>query len=86
MPRDVAYFQDRLNAAFLVGEVALVLVEVAPSGNPLAFSLTFHGPADPAFAQQTLVMERAGDEPLAIFVVPLGRDASGTLYQAIFNN
>ena len=50
-----------------------------------AFRLEFLGPADPVLPQATYAFRRAGDEPLEIFVVPVGRDASGTRYEAIFN-
>jgi len=86
MHLDVAYFQARLHAVFQCGELALTLAEVEPSGNPQAFSLLFDGPAQPVLDQQTLVLERAGDTPLAIFLVPVGRSATAVRYQAIFNN
>jgi hypothetical protein len=89
---DVSYFQARLGAAFSVAglppelALALVLSEVQPSGNPQAFSLTFQGPAAPMLEQQTVELQLAGDAPLAIFLVPCGRDASGVQYHAVFNN
>jgi len=85
---NVTYFQSRLGAEFSIActELTLVLTEVAESANPQAFSLTFQGPAMPGLDQQTVVLERVGDEPLAIFIVPLARNADGMQYHAVFNN
>lgn len=88
MSTNVSYFQSRLGAEFSIAGTALTLAlaEVAESANPQAFSLTFQGPAAPLVEQQTVVLERAGDEPLAIFLVPAARNADGVQYHAVFNN
>ena len=49
------------------------------------FSLLFRGPAQPLLPQAIHTLGHADLGSLAIFLVPLGRDAGGTLYQAIFN-
>ncbi|MYN04454.1 hypothetical protein GTP41_20390 [Pseudoduganella sp. DS3] len=92
MSTDVSYFQARLGAVFSVAGAApelglgLVLDEVQPSPNPQAFALTFQGPGAPELEQQTVELLREGDAPLAIFLVPAGRNAGGMQYYAVFNN
>ena len=84
----VSYFQARLGAAFSIAGSGLVLAlaEVRPTPNPQAFSVTFQGPAVPELEQQTVILERAGDAALAIFIVPAGRNSAGMQYHAVFNN
>jgi hypothetical protein len=84
----VSYFQARIGAEFSLAGSALTLVlsEVAASPSPQAFALTFQGPATPELAQQTVVLERAGDAALAIFIVPAGHNSAGVQYHAVFNN
>lgn len=92
MLTDVSYFQARLGAAFSVAGaapelgLALVLAEVDATANPQAFALTFQGPLSPELEQQTVELLRDGDAPLAIFLVPAGRNAAGMQYYAVFNN
>lgn len=49
------------------------------------FSVFFRGPADPRLNQHTfpLAHERMGE--FEIFLVPVGRDERGFLYEAVFN-
>jgi hypothetical protein len=84
----VTYFQARAGAQFSIAGTALTLTlcEVEASANPQAFSLTFQGPPAPQLEQQTVVLERAGDGPLAVFIVPFARNAGGVQYHAVFNN
>ena len=84
----VSYFQARLGAEFSIAgsTLALTLSEVAPTANPQVFSLTFRGPPEREMTQQTVVLERAGDDDLAVFIVPAGRDGSAVQYHAAFNN
>ncbi len=84
----VSYYQARLGAEFSVAGKALTLVlsGVDASASPQVFSLTFQGPAAPVLEQQTLVLERAGEAALAIFVVPAMRNGVGMQYHAVFNN
>ena len=49
-----------------------------------AFRLEWRGPADPLLPQATYRFRR-GEQLFDMFIVPLGRDARGTLYEAIFN-
>ena len=74
--------------------------EVAPAAVPLVlasvttlaerpggrdpFSLLFRGPAEPLLPQAIQRLEHAELGALEIFIVPLGRDAEQTRYEAIF--
>ncbi len=48
-----------------------------------SFRLEFRGPVDPAYQQGIATFRRDGAEH-EIFVVAIGRDPSGTLYEAVF--
>lgn len=48
------------------------------------FSLHFRGPATPALVQQTYHLEHAQLGALDIFLVPIRRDATGMMYEAVF--
>jgi hypothetical protein len=87
-------FSPALGTTFrLDGAVALELIEArtvpdAPardaSGRRSPFSLVFRGPVDPVLPQRIYRLEHAELEALEIFVVPIGQDAGGTRYQAVF--
>ncbi|GMA15235.1 hypothetical protein E5F05_01290 (plasmid) [Deinococcus metallilatus] len=64
---------------------AQALGEPRGEGVSVPFSLLFHGPAQPWAAQGTYHMEQAELGALDVFLVPLGPDARGMRYQAIFN-
>ncbi|HEX8512203.1 MAG TPA: hypothetical protein VF688_03770 [Allosphingosinicella sp.] len=49
-----------------------------------AFRLEWRGPADPSLVQ-AIYRFRRGERLFDMFIVPVGRDSSGTLYEAIFN-
>jgi hypothetical protein len=50
------------------------------------FSLLFKGPREYLLSQQIHQMRvAAAPEPLEIFIVPVGQEQDGFLYQAIFN-
>ncbi len=40
----------------------------------------------PELEQQTVILQRAGDDDVAIFIVPSGRHSAGMQYHAVFNN
>jgi hypothetical protein len=73
------------------GTFELELIAATPARNPgpegtrHPFTVEFLGPADPVAAQQTVRLnnERLGE--LEIFIVPVGRDDSGTAYEAVFS-
>lgn len=54
------------------------------SGTRAPFTLEFRGPADPVLPQQIYRLEHPSLGPLEIFIVPVGRDESGTTYEAVF--
>jgi hypothetical protein len=72
------------------GTIELVLASATPAaaaatGAPREpFSLLFVGPADPALAQATYLLTHAVLGELAVFLVPVGRDADGMRYEAVF--
>lgn len=87
-------FRPAVGQAFTVGDeggakVELILAEAAevdagPHAPAPSFSLLFHGPADPFMPQATYRFEHESLEAMEIFIVPLGRDEHGTVYQAVF--
>ena len=54
------------------------------SGRRAPFSLLFLGPADSVLPQRIYRLEHESLGPLEIFIVPVGRDESGTTYEAVF--
>ena len=72
--------------------VVLVLSEVtdlsrleSPSPRRRSFSLIFRGPLRPLLDQRIWCLEHAALGRLEIFLVPIGPDASGMRYEAVFN-
>ena len=53
-------------------------------GGRQPFRLRFRGPRDPLLAQSIYRLMHAGLGALEIFIVPIGRDAESTTYEAIF--
>jgi hypothetical protein len=49
-----------------------------------AFRLEWRGPAEPVLVQ-AIYRFRRGEQLFDMFIVPVGRDPNGTLYEAIFN-
>ena len=49
------------------------------------FSLLFRGPLDAQLAQGIHNFTQAGSEPMELFIVPIGVDEKGFLYESIFN-
>ena len=70
----------------LVEAVSLVpqSLRAKAGGGREPFSLRFRGPAEPVFGQQILPLVHPRLGRLDIFVVPTGRDAAGTSYEAVF--
>ena len=72
-------------------EMPARLTSVTPWGGETAkgrprqpFTLLFHGPAEASLPQQMYRVEGAGMEPVEIFLVPIGNDAEGSRYEAVF--
>jgi hypothetical protein len=91
---ELADFRGHIDQQFTVvaGEkrLDLVLTEAVPvaGGRPGSrgpFSLIFRGPAEPMLPQATHNIEHPQLGPLDIFIVPIGKDGHGVLYQAIFS-
>lgn len=87
-----AEFSQSVGSTYLVhsGDRQLELtLEKAAQLNPSmnaaeSFRLEFRSPAEPILEQATYGFHQ-GDEVFEIFIVPVAQDASGTLYEAIFN-
>jgi hypothetical protein len=89
----LATFEPLLHACFGVrvgsSQLELELIEVKSLGAarpPLRepFSLIFRGPREPSFKQGSYPLEHAAIGEQRLFLVPLGPDATGMQYQAIF--
>ncbi len=50
-----------------------------------AFSVIFHGPADPFMQQGLYHLQNGTLGDLELFLVPIGRDSDGYQYEAVFN-
>ena len=51
----------------------------------LQFALLFRGPLEPALPQRTYHLEHQQLGEMDFFLVPIGRDAEGMEYQAVFS-
>ncbi|MDF4002140.1 hypothetical protein P3W33_01850 [Luteibacter sp. PPL552] len=89
-------FAARLNDTFRVTiegqDAVFTLVEATPMPHhPVAgmvrepFSLLFHHEAAVVFPQRIYPMRNDGMGEFGIFLVPVARDRSGFIYQAVFN-
>ena len=58
--------------------------DAGPGSERDPFRLLFRGPGEPVLAQRTHRLEHPVLGALEIFLVPVGRDARGTSYEAIF--
>jgi hypothetical protein len=70
-------------------DLELIAAEPLGSGAPAPdrrrpFSLTFRGPKAPVLEQRIYRLDNAALGTLEIFLVPIGRDAAGLRYEAIF--
>jgi len=54
------------------------------AGTRAPFSLLFLGPPDPVLPQRIYRLEHDSVGSIEIFIVPVGRDESGTTYEAVF--
>jgi hypothetical protein len=89
-------FFERVGEEFRVAgqgaPVVFALVEATDLSRPGApvrprspFSLVFRGPLSPVMPQRTYPLEHPALGRLEIFLVPIGPDASGMRYEAVFN-
>ena len=87
-------FADAVGAAFLIAsgddtvELTLECADALPVWAPAVetFRLEFRGPFEPILPQAIYTFRREGSEARSfdIFIVPVGREEAGTLYEAIF--
>lgn len=56
-----------------------------PEGSRAPFSLVFLGPAEPVMPQAIRRLEHPSLGELEIFLVPIGKNAEGVRYEAVFN-
>jgi hypothetical protein len=88
-----AMFEENLNTRFwLLNEgsepYALDLVELADGQSTPKqeqFSLRFRGDRNQVFPQRIYPMKHDSIGGFDLFLVPIGRDDTGTFYEAIFN-
>ena len=90
-------FEACLEEAFIVksetgagSELRLIEVKTLGTIDPnlntrQPFSLLFRGPLEPAFQQQILELENSTVGEISLFLVPVGADEEGVLYDAMFN-
>jgi uncharacterized protein DUF6916 len=91
-------FDPCLKSCFQVGladgrRVKLCLTEVvdlgakgqSPGSRRVPFALYFRGPGDTCLPQRIYAFDHERLGTLEIFIVPIGRDADGYQYEAIFN-
>jgi hypothetical protein len=92
----LSLFEPRVGELFIVRldenrvhPLTLVKASLIPSGNYRTarepFQLRFRGPGPQHLPQQIHLMENDALGSIAIFLVPIGRDGDGFIYQAIFN-
>jgi hypothetical protein len=73
------------NLELVLAEATALSGATAPPGAFRApFRLTFCGPAEPVRTQSIVPLENDALGRLEIFVVPIGPDANGMRYEAIF--
>jgi hypothetical protein len=85
-------FEPRVGDAFTIAAEAASIELVLDAAEALGewpggrqpFDLRFRGPHEPLLEQAIYRLEHAELGALEIFIVPIGRDAASTTYQAIF--
>ncbi|WP_306025746.1 DUF6916 family protein [Oceaniradius stylonematis] len=88
----IADFEARRQSAVkLVAEgesMPLEIAEINPMGQSQreggAFSVVLRGPREPVVDQATHHLVFEDDGPIDLFLVPVGEDALGMLYEAVF--
>jgi hypothetical protein len=83
---------ERFRLASGGATIELELVAASPVGDRAAadgrrepFALLFRGPSDPVLPQRIYRLECASLGSLDIFLVPIGADAAGIRYEAVFS-
>jgi hypothetical protein len=92
-PLSIAEFAPLVGQPFRIAgqdpsvQLALISAQAlgaAPPGHREPFSLVFRGPAAPPLQQRTYPLSHEMLGTLEIFIVPIGGDPQGQLYEAIF--
>jgi hypothetical protein len=86
-------FTPHLNTKFLASReglpsIELELVSAVDSGSTdkqEMFAVSFRGPGNLILPQAIYALAHPAFEGLSLFLVPIGRDAAGVNYEAIFN-
>lgn len=91
-------FEDRVGSVFVIDDdtgvppLALTLAEATPlparyggDGFRPPFSLIFSGSLEYALSQRLYRLQNEALGEITIFLVPVGKDAQGYSYQALFN-
>lgn len=95
----IAHVRPTVGSAYALdlgeyGALDLTLLSAESHGDPAAgsdpavrqpFALEFRGPLDPQLGQATYQLVHPELGSLAVFLVPVARDADGMRYQAIFS-
>jgi len=88
----LAAFSAHVGTRFALADSATLAFELtaatpldAQAPHDSRFSLILRGPLQPALDQATYTFRHAQLGELTIFIVPVGCDAAGMSYQAVFN-
>lgn len=88
----LAAFSAQLGSRFTLADSPALAFELtaakpldAQAPHDSQFSLILQGPLQPALEQATYTFTHAQMNELTMFIVPVGRDATGMSYQAVFN-
>jgi hypothetical protein len=88
----LSHFEPHVGEVFALAgsnaEIPLTLKSAKPLGTALrdggAFALNFAGPAAPLLQQSIYPLRHAALGTLDLFIVPVGKDKDGIIYEAIF--
>ena len=87
-----SHFEPHIGDVFTItvngSSLSLTLKAAKPLGTALreggAFALNFAGPAAPLLQQSIYPLRHAALGTLDLFIVPIGREKDGIIYEAIF--
>jgi hypothetical protein len=87
-----SHFEPHIGDVFTVAaggsSLSLTLKAAKPLGMALreggAFALNFSGPAAPLLQQSIYPLRHAAFGTLDLFIVPIGKDKDGIVYEAVF--
>jgi len=87
-----SHFEPHVGDVFSIAlngsSLSMTLKAAKPLGTALreggAFALSFAGPAAPLLQQSIYPLRHAALGTLDLFIVPVGREKNGVIYEAIF--